>query len=247
MSINSLANFGTPGLDGSRSAVYQPVLTYRYRVIAYGIGASPGPAPYAFTRQVESVDLPQVTFPVINLDSYVSRARIAGRGQWSGEMSIVFKDEISNAIRELLEGQVSKQKNFYDQTESRAGENYMFEMDVQFLAGGATAGSSNSDPNVLRTYSYSGCFISALNDGQMTYDSDDGVKKIETTIAYNNVVMFNENGTRMGAFSHTPEITGRIGVLSVGLGAASGSGVSVLGASVSVSNGNVTVGGSAVV
>lgn len=242
MSVNSLSNFGVPGLSSAdRSPQLQPILTYKYRAQFYGFGANFEPAPYAMTRQIRSVSLPSVKFPEVKLASYVSVVYVPGRPEFD-TMKIVFNDDISNAVKNLIEGQVSRQHNFYDQTESRAGENFKFEMDVDILAGGGTAGSSASDPNIIRRYCYAGCHIQDVSEGDLTYEQDSEQKTIEVTVRYDNVITFNNYGTRMGIYSHTSEITGRQGVASTGIGTVGTTGVSVSGASVNLSGVNTSAG-----
>ena len=38
MTVNSLANFGVPGLNGDRSAQLQPILSNRFRVLFFNFG-----------------------------------------------------------------------------------------------------------------------------------------------------------------------------------------------------------------
>jgi hypothetical protein len=74
--------------------------------------------------------------------------------------------------------------------------------------------------------------------------------EVTLTLRYDNVIGFNQDGFRMGVFSHAPEIGAQSGVISTGAGAAGG-GVSTSGASVSIgvsgstSIGGISIGGSA--
>lgn len=227
MSVNSLANFGTPGLNGDRAASLQPILTNRFRVLMYNFGASAEPAPYDITRQAIRVSLPTVNHEIATLYNYVSAVYIATRAEW-GEGTLTFRDDITNTVRRRLENQNSKQQNFYDQTASRAGENYKFEMDVDVLAGGASAGASANDPNVIRKYVYSGCTLVSYTDGELAYESATP-KDIQVTFRYDNVIIFDQNGARMGTYSHTNEIQSRSGSISTGIGTSGGSGVTISG------------------
>lgn len=239
MSVNSLGNFGVPGLNGDRSAVLQPILSTHFRVLTYNFGASSEPAPYDITRQTRRVSLPSVTFEPATLYSYVSAVYIVTRGEWQ-EGTIVFLDDITNSVRRRIENQIAKQKNFFDQTMSRAGENYKFEMDVDILAGGASAGGSAADPNIVRKYCYAGCTLLSMEDGEMSYEQATP-KEVTVRFRYDNVTTFDQNGARMGTFSHTDEIQGQSGSISTGAGASGGLGISISGSSVSV--GGLSVGG----
>lgn len=244
MSINSLSNFGVPGLNGDRAAALHPILTTHFRISTFNFGAASEPAPYDITQQTKRVSLPSVTFETATLYNYVSATYIVTRGEWQ-EGTMVFLDDITNAVRRRIENQVSKQKNFFDQTMSRAGENYKFEMDVDILAGGATAGGSSSDPNILRKYCYSGCSLIGTEDGEMNFDQANP-KEITVRFRYDNCITFDQNGSRMGTFSHTGEIQAQAGTLSTGVGAAGGSGISVSGASVNIGVSGISLGGATV-
>lgn len=230
MSVNSLSNFGTVGLSGERSMTLQPIFANRFRVLFFNFGATYEPAPYDLTRQCFRIGRPNVTFDPITLYNYVSTTYVGNRGEWQ-TATISFYDDITNSVTTRIMNQIAKQQNFFNQTVSRAGENYKFELDVDVLAGGGSAGGSG-DPNILQKWSYSGCWITETNMGELNMKENSNVE-IEVTIRYDNVIGFDQNGLMMGTFSHTPEISGRIGVHSTGVGQA-GTGTTLAGAVSSV-------------
>ena len=247
MTINSLANFGVPGLNGDRSAVLQPIFPFKFRALFYNFGETSEPAPYDMTRQIKTFPQPQQQTDVQTIYSYVSTVYVASRAEWQ-EMSIEFYDDITNSVMRRCEGQLSKQQNFFDQTTSRAGENYKFEMDLDLLGGGASAGGNVADPNIIRKWCFSGCQIQSNDYGQMAQD-DTTPMVISLTLRYDNVVGFDQNGVRMGNFSHQGEIQGQQGVASTGTGGSSSLGISISGSAgpfaggVTIAGGGVTVGG----
>lgn len=227
MSVNSLSNFGTPGLNGDRSMALQPIFSNRFRVLFYNFGATNVPAPYDLTRQCYKVGRPNVQFEEIKLYNYVSTTYVANRGEWQ-TLPISFYDDIANTVQVLLQSQIAKQQNFFNQTVSRAGENYKFEMDIDALAGGGSAGGAG-DPNIIQKWSFSGCWVTETNLGEFNMKENSNVD-LECTIRFDNVVGFDQNGNMMGTFSHTPEIQGQQGWHALGIGqAATGSGVSISG------------------
>jgi hypothetical protein len=229
MTVNSLVNFGVPGLNGDRSAVLQPILSNRFRVVFYNFGNNGEVAPYDLTRQVRSIARPSLTFETQTLYTYVSAVYINTRAEWS-EVSLRLLDSIDNSVMSRVQQQLSKQMNFFDQTMSRAGENYKFEMDLDVLAGGRSAGASAADPNILQRWSYAGCQITNSDPGEMTYETAQGVE-INLTIRFDNCVPFNHLGVRMGTFSHAAEIASRRGLASTGTG---GAGISIGGFSINL-------------
>jgi hypothetical protein len=235
ISINSLINFGVPGISGERAAPLQPIMGNKFRITFYDFGDPGNTAPYVCTQQLRSASLPTLTFGTQTLYSYVSTVYIATRAEWS-EMTIKFLDDITSGVTRIVEEQQAKQQNMFDQTTSRAGENYKFEMDLDMLAGGATAGPSSNDPNILRRYSYAGCLIVSKRGPDLSYENANGIE-FDITVKYDNVVAFDNNGVRLGSFSDTAQINGRVGVSSTGIGAAAGAGVSINTNSVSLGAG----------
>ena len=228
MTINSLVNFGVPGTAvNDRAAPLQPIMSNKFRVTFYDFGNPKAKTTYVLTQQLRSAGLPTLTFGTQTLYAYVSTVYIATRAEWS-EMSIRFLDDITSGVMGFVEDQCAKQQNMFDQTTSRAGENYKFEMDLDILAGGATAGVAANDPNILRRYSYAGCFITSRNGSEMAYANADGIE-FEIRIRYDNVVAFNSQGVQMGAFKDNTAT----GISTTGIGAAAGAGVSINANSVS--------------
>lgn len=230
MAVNSLINFGVPGIAAERSAPLQPIMANKFRITFYDFGDPGVAAPYVVTQQVRSTNLPSLTFNNQTLYAYVSTIYIATRAEWQ-DMQIRFLDDITSGVYRFCMEQCSKQQNMFDQTTSRAGENYKFEMDLDVLAGGATAGASNNDPNILRRYSYAGCFITSLEGSEMSYSTQDGIE-FGIRIRYDNVVAFDNRGVRIGTFSDTTQIANRIGISTTGIGAAAGAGVNTAGNSI---------------
>lgn len=239
MTINSLSNFGVPGLNGDRSAVLQPVFPFKFRALFYNFGENSEPAPYDLTRQIKKFPQPQQQTDEQILYSYVSTVYVASRAEWQ-ELAIEFYDDITNSVMRRSEGQLSKQQNFFDQTTSRAGENYKFEMDLDLLGGGASAGGSVADPNIIRKWCFSGCWVKVNDYGEMDQENMTPMV-ISLTLRYDNVVGFDQNGVRMGNFSHTGEIQSQQGVTSTGTGGSGGVSISG-GISIGGAGGGVTLG-----
>lgn len=210
MSINSLANFGVPGQGGERSALLQPIIAHRFRAVFYNFGDPGERAPYDMTRNIRSVNRPQMEFDVQTLYTYHTTVYIPTRGEWQA-MNIRLFDDIDNSVMRRVQQQQAKQQNFYDQTSYRAGENVKFDMDLDVLGGGASAGQNASDPNIIQKYCYVGCFVSSFDHGEMSYENNTPME-IALTIRYDNVTVFDQDGVRMGDYDHGTEIDGRQGI-----------------------------------
>lgn len=202
-------------------------MTNKFRITFYDFGdvnrntAATGSRiapPYVLTQQVRSTGLPSWTQDNTKLNAYVSTVYIATRAEWQ-EMKIRFLDDIDSGVYGRVMEQCAKQQNMYDQTTSRAGENYKFEMDLDILAGGATAGNDANDPNILRRFSYAGCFVTSVEAAEMNYAQAD-VCELGISVRFDNVVTYDNYGKRLGIFSHSNEISSRIGDSSTGVGVA---------------------------
>lgn len=194
----------------------QPILSNRFRVVFYNFGNPGEVAPYDLTRAMRSMKRPTYKFEEQALRSYVSTVYIPTKVEFEGTTIKLF-DDIDNTVTTRVQQQLSKQHNFFDQTSSRAGQNLKFEIDLDVLAGGASAGSSASDANILQKWSYVGCFITNGDFGEMSYE-DVKAQEISINIRFDNVIGFDQDGNRLGTFDHGPEIDGRVGDFSTGIG-----------------------------
>ena len=242
MAINALINFGVPSISGVRAPQLAPVFSNRFRVTFYGFGPAGAIAPYDLTNQVKTIAAPTVSWETSTLASYVSLIYVVNRGEW-GEMELTFYDDITNGVTTLVEAQKSKQQNFFDQTLSRAGENYKFEMDLDYLAGGARAGA-RTDPNIIRKWSYRGVMLTKVDYGQLNYEENNKVQDVTCSLRFDNVVGFDQNGNIFDDYNDTAEIAGQIGTFATGVGSSlvniGGASIRVIGASLA---GGATVGG----
>lgn len=235
-----LSRMGVVGPNGERSPVLAPILSHKFRVTFYGIGGpTSDPVPYDLTRQIQSIDLPSISVSEATINSYVSELYIPTYSRFSGPLNITFIDDITNSVSELLYSHMYRTHNFFDVTHTRAAENPKFSMDIDILAGGASASDQASDPNVLRKYCVGGCFLTSLNEGNMAYQNQ-AVKTINTSMRFDTCIVFDHNGNRLGKdVTHSTEIDQQLGDQVTGIGGDSqfginGAGVSI-GASASVS------------
>jgi hypothetical protein len=216
MSVQSLVNFGVPGQNGDRSAVLQPINTQRFRVTFYNFGNPGESAPYDLTRAMRSTSTPKANFEEVPLYSYVSTVYIPTKVEWEPITMRLF-DDIDNTVSTRVHQQVSKQHNFFDQTASRAGQNFKFEFDIDVLAGGASATGNASDPNIIKKWCVVGAFLSNYETSELSYENA-GPGEITLNIRFDNAVCYDAEGNRLGTFDHGPEIDGRVGSFSTGAG-----------------------------
>jgi hypothetical protein len=219
MSINSLTNFGVPGQGGQRSPKLQPVLTNRFRVNFYNFGNPGDTAPYDLTRAIRSIARPTVSFSDAQQYSYLSIVNIITRMEAFEAITISFNEDIDQQVLTKVYQQVAKQQSYFDQTASRAGENYKFEIDIDVLAGGGSAGQSASDPNILVKYCLVGCILMNTNLAELAYESAN-LSNLDISIKFDNFTAFNNRGEEIGTYDHGPEIETRRGDFETGVGGA---------------------------
>jgi len=216
MSVNSLQNFGVPGMNGERSPLLQPVLSNRFRVLFYNFGDPGDTAPYDLTRAIKSVTRPTASMEAATLYSYNSITYVQTRPEWN-DLTIRFYEDIDNSVLDRIRKQRSKQFNFFDQTASRAGQNYKFEMDIDVLAGGASAGQSAQDPNIIQKWCIVGCQITGEEVGDLQYENSEPTE-LSLTLRFDKCTVFDENGNMLGDYDHAPQIEGMFGNSSTGIG-----------------------------
>ena len=158
----TLSKFGVPGNNGERTGILQPKLQYRFRVLTNNFG--PTNDQLDFTQQVISLNKPQLTHDVVTLESYNSRAYVAGKHTW-GQITLQMRDDISNNISRLVGHQLQKQVNHFEQTASAAGINYKFDMFIQILDGGNTV--------VQEEWLCEGCFLEGVDYQALDYGASE--------------------------------------------------------------------------
>lgn len=177
----TLSAFGVPmGGGAGRGGIImpKPKLRFRVRVINFG----PVAGGIELSQQVVSCGRPTVASSPVEVHSYNSIAYYAGKPVWSS-VSLVVRDDVTNAVTRLVGHQEQKQMNHMTQTSALAGSNYKFQMFIETLDGG--------DDGVLESWFLEGCFLENIEWDQHDYSSSDPMT-ITMTIRYDNA--HQENG-----------------------------------------------------
>jgi hypothetical protein len=190
----TLTKFGVPIFGQSPNKdLLQLKFKYRFRVYMIGFGLSSDSGQNIdFTQQVQSVSRPSVDFAEIPVHSYNSTAYMAGKHTWS-DLTCTVKDDVTNSVSTLVNHQLQKQLNFYDQQATSAGINYKFEMLVQMLDGTTTG-------NALESWSLEGCYLKNVNFQELDYGASEFMN-IQMTIKFDNAtaaeLMTSATGTQV--------------------------------------------------
>lgn len=211
--VDTLNRFGVPHAGG-QVGMLQPKPKYRFRVVVvnFGTGNDQGD----LTRQVMSVGKPRISHEPVTVDSYNSRAYYAGKHTWE-ELTLVVRDDISNAVSKLVGQQLQKQLNHFEQTGYVAGVNYKFNMFIDTLDGGNTIDTpgTNGIPGVnngiLERWSLEGCFLSNVSYEDLDY-SDSNPQTITMQVRMDNCTYVGHNATQVlmpTGSANLESITGR--------------------------------------
>ena len=172
----TLDKFGVPGVDlgTGRGGILQPKLKYRFRVVTVAFG--PLDQQINLTQQVMNVTKPQLTYDEVQIDSYNSRAWIAGKHTWN-PFTLVVRDDITSAVSKLVGHQMQKQVNHFEQTSPTSGQNYKFTTFLQVLDGG--------NVSVQEEWVLEGCWLQDVNYDTLDYTASE-VQQITMSVRFDN-------------------------------------------------------------
>lgn len=190
MPIASLNRFTVPLSTDQSSAVQgllMPKLKYRFRVTldSFGVAGTPSTE---LTKQVVSVDRPNVTFDPITLSIYNSTIKMAGRPKFQ-DAKLVLRDDVTGAVTRKVGEQLQKQFDFYEQASAASGVDYKFRMRVEILDGGNGA----YEPTSLESFEFLGCYLSNVTYAGGDYGSNEPMQ-IDLTLTYDNAIQLNRPG-----------------------------------------------------
>ena len=195
MPISSLTKFTVPlasNQSASSQGLLMPKLKYRFRVTLDGFGVAGTPAT-ELTKQVMSVDRPNLTFEEIKLPVYNSTVKLAGKHSWSNT-KLKVRDDVTNAVTKKVGEQLQKQFDFYEQSSAASGIDYKFLMRVELLDGGNGAFT----PTVLEAFEFHGCWITNAVYQGGDYASATDPMDIDMTICYDNALQLDTAGALTG-------------------------------------------------
>lgn len=155
--------FGVP-LDGKRGNILHPKVKYKFRVWFANFGPL-SDSGIDLTQSVVSCGTPTLAHEAKEIHSYVSVGYYAGKPTWA-PISLVVRNDATNAVSKLVGYQMQKQHNHFDQTNPLSGANYKFTTYIQALdgSGGDTA---------IETWSLGGCFLTNVSMDTYDYSSSD--------------------------------------------------------------------------
>jgi hypothetical protein len=175
-----ITTLGVPDNAGNTTTI-MPKLQYRFRVTFIGDGFSASP-----TRSVISVSRPSLTHDEVLIDAYNSRINLAGKHTWD-PITVVLRDDVDSVVIRELNNQLNRQVDHANQSSSRAGSGYKFQMTVESLDGG------NPTPGVLDKFELAGCYIQNIQYGEMAYAASEQVQ-VTVSVRYDNAEIYDAAG-----------------------------------------------------
>jgi hypothetical protein len=157
-----------------------PKLKYRFRVIFENFGVSTPRT--ELTKQVMDFTRPSVSFEEITLPIYNSTIKLAGKHSWD-DLTCNLRDDAGGQVSRLVGEQLQKQLDFMEQASAASGIDYKFLTRFEVLDGG----NGTFEPVALETWEIYGCYVKAVNYGDMNYGSSEAAT-VAMTIAFDNAV-----------------------------------------------------------
>lgn len=201
-----ISKFGVP-LGGTKLGLLHPKMTFKYRVLFLGMGLNADSR--VATQHVRTVTRPSVQTQASEMHSYVSVAYLQGKHMWE-PVQVSFYDDISNGVVNVIGEQMTKQMNYYEQTQAVAGANYKFTTEIHTLDG-----TNNEE---LEKWVLDGCYILSYKPPGGDYTQVSDLNIVELDLRYDvatHVAGPNTNdGTTVGGdpFDNIPSAGGLTGI-----------------------------------
>jgi hypothetical protein len=192
ITLTSLKNLSVPNASGNANLL-MPKLKYRFRVILENFGNVVG-ASTDLTKQVVTAARPQVQFENQVIHVYNSQINYAGKHTWQ-PMNLVVRDAVDNSVSRLVNSQLQKQVDFFEQASAASGGDYKFVTVIQVLDGG---NGDTDTPNILEQWECLGCYLQTVNFNEMTY-AESAPMEIALTIQFDNALCVDGKDAAIGA------------------------------------------------
>ena len=183
MAVSSLTRMTVPlasDQSNPNQGLLMPKLKYRFRVIFENFGVSTPRT--ELTKQVMDFTRPSVSFEEMVLDIYNSKIKLAGKHSWD-DLTCNLRDDAGGQVSRLVGEQLQKQLDFMEQASAASGIDYKFTTRFEVLDGG----NGTFEPVALETWEIYGCYLKAVNYGDMNYATSEAAT-VAMTIAFDNAV-----------------------------------------------------------
>lgn len=224
----STNKYGVPlsDINDDRYPTVQPKFKNRFRVFFYnfahqgttveGLDGSSGILEIdedniALLGNVVSFNKPQVTFGQTEVRSFIGRGLVSGRPTWEN-VNVTLRDDIKNAVVGFVSRQVYLQQQKYIPHSEGFGRNFTFSMMLEVMDG--RVGHTGYE-----RWLFAGCTLQNVNFGDLSYEMDTEIQKIDLTIMYNNIYVYSPEKVNFHSdYGYNENTTGSSGSASGGMG-----------------------------
>ncbi len=228
MSVNK---YGVPVSDQNddRYPTVQPKFKNRFRVFFYNFadsGTSLSDISSSGVLQIDkdnvalmgnvvSFNKPTVTFTQTEVRSFIGKGHVSGRPNWEN-LNITLRDDVKNAVIGFVAKQTYLQQQKYMPHSAGFGRNFTFSIMLEVMDG--RVGHTG-----LERWLFSGCSINTANFGDLSYEMDTEIQKIDLSIMFNNVLVYSPAKINLHAHhAYNENTTGAGGALGGVLNDAAG-------------------------
>jgi hypothetical protein len=176
-----MATLAQVGIAGVGNGVLQPKAKNRWRVLFTGLGGISGSTsgvPNDLSLQVITHTRPSLSFEEVQLDRYNSRVYVAGKHTFD-PATLTIEDDITNRATHAIQSQLEMQQRLIGVTgpwlnTAPTAFSYKFGMQLEMLDGNEA---------VTESWKYEGCFLQAVNWGDLDYSTGEKVT-IDLTVRF---------------------------------------------------------------
>lgn len=176
-----MATLSQVGIAGVGNGVLQPKAKNRWRVSFTGLGGVSGSSagvPNDLSLQVITATRPSLSYEEITLDRYNSRIYVAGKHTFEPS-TLTVEDDVTNRATHAIQTQLEMQQRLIGATgpwlnSAPTAFSYKFGMVLEMLDGNEA---------VVEAWKYEGCFIQAVNWGDLDYSTGEKVT-IDLTVRF---------------------------------------------------------------
>lgn len=165
------------GVRGNGGEILHPQLKNKWRITFNGVGGVVDSQ--ALTFQAVTCDRPKLSFEVVTLDRYNSRAYVAGKHQFD-PLNITLEADIGGAVSTIIRSQLERQQRIIGMASAPrlpsalSGQDYKFSVTQEILDGDNTA---------LEIFYIEGAWLENVDYTDLDYAASETVK-IQLTLRY---------------------------------------------------------------
>jgi hypothetical protein len=182
-----MKKFGINGRGNQITKPTQPKQSFKFRIMFLGIAGWNFPHQIELTKNVVDCTLPKFSQSQLTVDVYNSKYTVMGKHSFA-PINITLRNDIENRVAYVVETQVAKQVNLYNQETAPAAGMAKFQLKIEQLDGSNRAYGAGNEPVVLSTWHLTGCWLTDVDWGNLNY-AESGTNNITLTVKFDNAFL----------------------------------------------------------